>query len=79
MQAYEPTFYATKNGQFYKDLPMLCTNIAVASAWLNKQQSEDIQTFERFKVLDSKGEIVSKPYEVTGQCVDVLMNYYNGY
>ena len=58
---------------------MLCTNTTAAAAWLNKQQSEDMQIFERFKVLDSKGEIVSKPYEVTGQCVDVLMNYYNGY
>ena len=79
MKAYETKYYATKDGEFYKDLPMTCTNVAAAAAWIDKQKAEDIQVFERFRVLDSNGDIVSKPYEVTGQCVDILMNYYNGF
>jgi hypothetical protein len=79
MQAYETTYFATKNGEFYKDLPMLCTNVAAAAAWLDKQKAEDLQIFERFRVLANNGDIVSQPYEVTGQCVNILMDYYNGY
>ena len=79
MQAYETAYYATKNVEFYKDLPMLCNNVESAAAWLDKQKAEDLQIFERFRVLASNGDIVSKPYEVTGQGVDILMDYYNGY
>jgi hypothetical protein len=79
MNAYETTYFATRKGKFYKDLPMSHNNIAQAATWLNKQEAGDVQIFERFKVLDSNGNIVSKPHEVTSQCVDILMDYYNGY
>ncbi len=79
MHAYETTYFATSKGKFYKDLPMSFSNITQAATWLNKQEARDVQIFERFKVLDSSGNIVSKPHEVTSQCVDILMDYYNGY
>lgn len=77
---FEPTYYATKNGEFYKNLPFAVTNIADAAEKLERLsrefQTSEIQIFERFRVIGSSGNVETVNRNVTQQCLDVLWNYY---
>lgn len=80
--AYLPTYFATKDDKFLKDLPMTCTNPASAAEYFvkiaDKYSDSEIRIFERFRVLDNNGDIITKFYDVTPQCIDIVWNYYEG-
>lgn len=79
-KAYLPTYFATKDDKFLKGLPMTCTNVASAAEYFvkltDKYPENSIKILERFKVLDNNGDIVTKLYDVTPQCIDITWNYY---
>lgn len=76
---FKSTYYATKNGQFYKDLPLMFTNICQAAEVYNRLsrefQTSDIEIFERFPVIDNRGDVSHKIYNVTENCRNILWNY----
>lgn len=78
--AYLPTYFATKDDKFLKDLPMTCTNVASAAEYfvklVDQYPNNLIKIFERYKVLNSNGDIVTKVYNVTDHCIDIIWNHY---
>ncbi len=73
------TYYAVI-GDKTTDLPLMYTNITQAAAWFDKrtESAKEIKIYERFPIITANGTIEHKSYDVTGQCVDVLWNYYEG-
>lgn len=74
------TFLAVKNGQFLTDLPLLFNNITQAAEWLDKRSDGDqIRIIERLPTIGADGVTFHREVDVTAQCVDILMDYYNNY
>lgn len=73
------TYYAVI-GNKTADLPLMYNNITQAAAWLDKrsESAKEIKIYERFPVTTADGAVDHKIYDVTGQCLDVLWDYYEG-
>ena len=73
------TYFATKEGNFFKDLPYIYTNICQAAEWLDKQSQKtdkELKIFERLPTIGSDGSVYHRNKCVTEQCTDILMDYY---